>query len=104
MPREGYPHPLRSRDCQQTADPRDNLISGLDLTADADLHVIDKQRHALGMARVLECSRYNQTMSVFHSPFPYRQIRHFRPASGVRPLIRWLNVAPANAGQLARCV
>src|SRR6185503_11454146 len=80
MPREGHPHPFRSRDCQQTADPRDNLISELDLAADADLHVIDQQRHALWVAHVLKCSRYGQTMDVFHSPFPYRQIRRVRPS------------------------
>jgi hypothetical protein len=100
MPREGYPHPLRSRDCQQTADPRDNLICGLDLTANADLHVIDQQRHALRMARVLECSRYGQTMSVFHSPFPYRQIRHVRPASDASRLnsMAWMPVGPQPYG------
>src|SRR6516225_8608173 len=94
MPREGYPHPLRSRDCQQTADPRDNLICGLDLTADADLHVIDEQRHALRMARVLECGRYGQTMSVFHSRFPHRQIWHLRPASDASHLnsMAWMPV------------
>src|SRR6516165_10232728 len=97
MPREGHPHPLRSRDCQQTADPHDNLISGLDLTADADLHVIDEQRHALRMARVLERSRYGQTMSVFHSPFPHRQIRRVSPASHISrfdSMARALDAAP----------
>jgi hypothetical protein len=69
MPCEGYPHSPRPRDCQQTADPRDNLTSRLDLAADADLHVIDEQCHALRIACVLKCSGYGQTMSVFHSPF-----------------------------------
>src|SRR5262249_62302217 len=94
MPREGYPHPLRSRDYQQTADPRDDLVCGLDLTADADLHVIDQQRHALRMAHVPECSRYGQTMSVFHSPLPYRQIRHVRPASDASRLNSFVPVRP----------
>jgi hypothetical protein len=53
MPCERHPHAHLSHCCQRSTDASNDLISRLDLTAYAHLHVIDKERHALWIANVL---------------------------------------------------
>ena len=57
MARESHPHARRARRFQRDASALDDLCRAGDLAADADLHVVDHQRHAARIAPLRQAGR-----------------------------------------------
>jgi hypothetical protein len=80
MPHENDAQTSLSRRIHDLENAPDQVGAVLDLTQDADLHVIDDQSHALGMTDILQALRKRHPVYVLHikAPIPSGQDRRLR--------------------------
>jgi len=67
MPGKEHPNSTLTRSCENFEDLSRNLVSILDLTQDAYLHVVDEQSDALATTDFLKSLRNIESKGVFHT-------------------------------------